>query len=67
MNEEMAAPTYKWPEPLLAANVRADPSGIQDAYDVMVIGGGIIPEEDVPKLKKLGIKEVFLPGPLSIR
>ena len=32
------------------------------ADDVMVIGGGIIPEEDVPKLKKLGIKGVFLPG-----
>jgi methylmalonyl-CoA mutase C-terminal domain/subunit len=28
----------------------------------MVIGGGIIPVEDVPKLKKLGIKEIFLPG-----
>jgi methylmalonyl-CoA mutase C-terminal domain/subunit len=32
------------------------------ADDVKVIGGGIIPEDDVPKLKKLGIKEVFLPG-----
>jgi methylmalonyl-CoA mutase C-terminal domain/subunit len=32
------------------------------AGDVMVIGGGIIPEEDIPKLKKLGIKEIFLPG-----
>jgi len=32
------------------------------ADDVIVIGGGIIPEEDVPKLKKLGIKEIFLPG-----
>jgi methylmalonyl-CoA mutase C-terminal domain/subunit len=32
------------------------------AEDVMVIGGGIIPEEDIPKLKKLGIKEIFLPG-----
>jgi len=32
------------------------------AGDVMVVGGGIIPEEDVPKLKKLGIKEIFLPG-----
>ena len=30
--------------------------------DVMVIGGGIIPEEDVPKLKKHGVKEIFLPG-----
>jgi len=32
------------------------------ADDVTVIGGSIIPEEDVPKLKKLGIKEIFLPG-----
>jgi methylmalonyl-CoA mutase C-terminal domain/subunit len=32
------------------------------ADDVMVVGGGIIPEEDVPKLKKLGINEIFLPG-----
>jgi methylmalonyl-CoA mutase, C-terminal domain len=32
------------------------------ADDVMVIGGGIIPEEDIPKLKKLGIKGIFLPG-----
>ncbi len=30
--------------------------------DVAVIGGGIIPEEDIAKLKKLGIKEIFLPG-----
>jgi methylmalonyl-CoA mutase C-terminal domain/subunit len=32
------------------------------ADDVMVIGGGIIPEGDIPRLKKLGIKEIFLPG-----
>ncbi len=32
------------------------------ADDVMVIAGGIIPEEDIPKLKKLGVKEIFLPG-----
>jgi len=32
------------------------------ATDIIVIGGGIIPEEDIPKLKKLGIKEIFLPG-----
>jgi len=30
--------------------------------DVMVFAGGIIPEEDVPELKKIGIKEVFGPG-----
>ncbi|MDO8716783.1 MAG: cobalamin B12-binding domain-containing protein [Dehalococcoidales bacterium] len=30
--------------------------------DITVVGGGIIPKEDVPKLKEAGIKEVFLPG-----
>ncbi len=29
---------------------------------VLVIGGGIVPEEDVPSLKKKGIKGVFGPG-----
>lgn len=30
--------------------------------DVLVFAGGIIPEEDVPALKKIGIAEVFGPG-----
>ena len=30
--------------------------------DTLVFAGGIIPEEDVPALKKIGIKEVFGPG-----
>ena len=32
------------------------------ADDIVVFGGGIIPEDDVPKLKEVGIKEVFAPG-----
>jgi len=32
------------------------------AEDIIVIVGGIIPKEDIPKLKKMGIKEIFLPG-----
>jgi len=32
------------------------------AADIPVVGGGIIPKEDVPRLKEIGIKEVFLPG-----
>ncbi|MBW1887107.1 MAG: cobalamin B12-binding domain-containing protein [Deltaproteobacteria bacterium] len=32
------------------------------ADDIVVCGGGIIPEEDIPKLKKAGIKEIFIPG-----
>jgi len=30
--------------------------------DVLVIGGGIIPEEDIPAMKEAGIAEVFGPG-----
>src|SRR3989304_504213 len=32
------------------------------AGDIVVAGGGIIPEEDVPRLKKAGIKAGFGPG-----
>ncbi len=32
------------------------------AGDIVVAGGGIIPDEDVSKLKKAGIKAVFGPG-----
>jgi methylmalonyl-CoA mutase, C-terminal domain len=30
--------------------------------DILVLGGGIIPEEDVPDLKSAGIAEIFTPG-----
>ncbi|HYA41829.1 MAG TPA: cobalamin B12-binding domain-containing protein [Syntrophobacteraceae bacterium] len=33
-----------------------------DADDISVIGGGIFPLEDIPKLKEIGIKELFEPG-----
>lgn len=32
------------------------------AEDIVVCGGGIIPDEDVPRLKNTGIKEIFIPG-----
>jgi len=35
--------------------------------DVLIIGGGIIPNDDVPELRKMGISEVFGPGtPTSV-
>jgi methylmalonyl-CoA mutase C-terminal domain/subunit len=34
----------------------------EGADDVMVIGGGIVPERDISKLKAIGVREVFLPG-----
>ena len=30
--------------------------------DVLVVIGGIIPDVDIPKLKEMGIKGIFLPG-----
>jgi methylmalonyl-CoA mutase C-terminal domain/subunit len=30
--------------------------------DIVICGGGIIRDEDIPKLKKAGIKEIFTPG-----
>jgi methylmalonyl-CoA mutase C-terminal domain/subunit len=32
------------------------------ADDIAVIGGGIVPEKDVVKLRTMGVREVFLPG-----
>ena len=34
----------------------------KDAEDILVIAGGIIPNEDIRELKKIGIKEIFTPG-----
>ena len=33
-----------------------------DVEDIVVMGGGVIPEEDIPELKKVGIAEIFTPG-----
>ena len=30
--------------------------------DVLIIGGGVIPEGDIPALKQAGVAEVFTPG-----
>ncbi|MFC6042863.1 cobalamin B12-binding domain-containing protein [Nocardioides hankookensis] len=34
----------------------------RDASDIVVFGGGIIPEEDIPVLEDLGVAKVFTPG-----
>ncbi|MFQ5600335.1 MAG: cobalamin B12-binding domain-containing protein [Candidatus Krumholzibacteriia bacterium] len=34
----------------------------QGADDVVVFAGGVIPDEDIPFCKQLGIREVFTPG-----
>jgi methylmalonyl-CoA mutase, C-terminal domain len=32
------------------------------ADEILVFGGGIIPDDDIPKLKELGVAEIFTPG-----
>ena len=34
----------------------------QEADGILVFGGGVIPEDDIPELKKAGVSEVFTPG-----
>lgn len=34
----------------------------EDAEDILVVGGGVIPDEDIPFLKSKGISEIFTPG-----
>lgn len=34
----------------------------QGADDILVIGGGVIPDDDIPSLKEAGIAEIFTPG-----
>jgi methylmalonyl-CoA mutase, C-terminal domain len=32
------------------------------AEDVLVFGGGIVPDQDLPELRSLGVGEIFTPG-----
>ena len=32
----------------------------RDASDILVVGGGVIPDEDLPKLRDLGVRELLL-------
>ncbi|MDD2211891.1 MAG: cobalamin B12-binding domain-containing protein [Clostridia bacterium] len=34
----------------------------KNAEDILVLGGGVIPEADIPFLKERGIAEIFTPG-----
>jgi isobutyryl-CoA mutase small subunit len=34
----------------------------RDATDIVVFGGGIIPEADIPLLQEIGVAKIFTPG-----
>ena len=34
----------------------------EGAEDILIFGGGIIPDQDIPQLKAAGVKEIFQPG-----
>lgn len=52
---------------LSGAHLRLFPAVVEalrsaGAADISVIGGGVIPDEDIPVLKEAGIKEILTPG-----
>jgi len=57
---------------LSGAHLRLFPAVVESlrarqAADIPVLGGGVIPEEDIPVLKEAGIIDIFTPGtPLDI-
>ncbi len=34
----------------------------KNAEDILVFGGGVIPEDDIPILESFGVKKIFTPG-----
>ena len=34
----------------------------ENSSDIVVFGGGIVPKDDIVELKKVGVKEIFIPG-----
>src|SRR5882762_2557763 len=34
----------------------------RNASDIVVFGGGIIPDQDIPELERLGVAKIFTPG-----
>ena len=57
---------------LSGAHLRLFPAVVEalrerQATDIAVLGGGVIPDEDIPALKEAGIVEIFTPGtPLEL-
>ena len=52
---------------LSGAHMRLFPAVVEalkkaNASDIPILGGGVIPEEDIPRLKEIGIMEIFGPG-----
>lgn len=39
----------------------------QGAEDVVVFGGGIIPDDDIPRLSEAGVSQVFTPGTSTVQ
>lgn len=52
---------------LSGGHVRLFPAVIEElkkiqADDIPVLGGGVIPDDDIPALKEAGIRQIFTPG-----
>jgi methylmalonyl-CoA mutase C-terminal domain/subunit len=51
---------HQTPEQIVATALREN-----DAEDIVVFGGGIVPEEDLPALREMGVVRIFTPGATS--
>ena len=59
---------HRTPEEVVEAAIQEDVDviGVQraietiDASDILIVGGGVIPDDDVSKLKAMGVKELLL-------
>ncbi len=38
----------------------------KDVDDILLFGGGIVPDEDIKKLKEMGVGEIFTPGASTV-
>lgn len=38
----------------------------RDAADITVFGGGIIPDDDIPELERVGVARIFTPGASTV-
>ncbi len=52
---------------LSGAHLRLFPAVVEElakagADDIVVVGGGVIPEDDIATLKEAGVREIFTPG-----
>jgi methylmalonyl-CoA mutase, C-terminal domain len=53
---------HQTPAQIVDAAIQEDADKANDAIDIVVFGGGIIPDDDIPVLEGMGVAKIFTPG-----